>query len=556
MGKRILERFLHYDGPFFILLALLFYLAAPWLTRWLSSTVSNDLFDFSGLYGVFIRLALLGIWLYAAIKHFQKLSYSEKTDGRSYRDDRRKYGRSYRELVDYFKDADSHKLDLTLFPETPWQEGEGIILGTAEGKLIHLPSNTEANLFISGAPGSRKTTGIAIPTCLRYGGSVLAVDIKGDIYNTCHEYRHILRFCADLTDDAGNEIATQVSCHFNPFNSLARMTETERKLYLNNMALVLIPDRGGDDESYFNSRAQKLFAGITLFLYNKKNDVTFPEVLHAILHFIQPENINLEAFPNNVFDWITTIIEDGYPDAVEQVASLYGSNEKNVSGAYHTLCTALLPFSNDILDKLLDGKGECISLDAMEQGYDVYLQISQKNLDVYAPLFTMIINAFMTGFTSRPDTSTALGRTNRPMLIMLDEFPQLTFSYSMINTALSTLRSKSIQCMLIAQSVAQLATSYPGESWRALLGNCTYQAILKSNEKLTQQHFSALFGTRKVLKVSNSTSSSGKDESSGRSVHEEREPVFQPEDFNDLQKKLVIDYNGRRVLADKINLFE
>lgn len=190
----------------------------------------------------------------------------------------------------------------------------------------------------------------------------------------------------------------------------------------------------------------------------------------------------------------------------------------------------------------------------MERSYDVYLQISQNNLDVYAPLFTMIIHAFMTGFTSRPDTSSAVGRSNRPMLLLLDEFPQLTFSYTMMNTALSTLRSKSIQCMLIAQSVAQLATTYPGESWRALLGNCTYQAILKFNEKITQQHFSTLFGTRKILKISNSTSSNGK--SSGRSVNEKREPIFQPEDFSDFQDELAIDYNGHRILANKINLFE
>lgn len=555
MGKRILKSFLQYDGPFFVLFAILLYFLAPLVTRLVLVGELDNMFNISSTFTLIFRIIFFCFWLLSVFNHIQSRSYAEQTDGRSYKDDRRNYARSYRELVNYFKDADPHRLDLSSFPEIPWKEGEGIILGSAEGKLIHLPSNAEANLFIVGTPGSRKTTGVAIPTCLRYGGSVLAVDIKGDIYNYCHNHRNILRFCPDLTDAEGNEIATQVSCHFNPFAGIDQMTDTERKLYVNNMSIILIPDRGGENENYFNTRAQKLFAGITLFLYNKKNDITFPEILHAILHFKSPEGLDIDPFPTNIFEWITTIIDDGYPAAVEQVNSLFGNNEKNISGAYDTLCTALLPFSNDILNELLDGKGHCLSFESMEQGYDVYLQISQKNLDVYAPLFTLIINSFMTDFTSRPDTSTEIGRNNRPMLLLLDEFPQLTFSYKMINSALSTLRSKSIQCMLFAQTVAQLATSYPGDSWRALLGNCTYQAILKSNEKLTQDHFSHLFGTRKVLKVSNSTSS-GKDGSSGRTVHEEREPIFQPEDFNDLQKKLVIDYNGRRVVADKINLFE
>lgn len=554
MGKRILEKFLYYEGHIYCLLAVLFILLAPLITRLITPDPSNTFIDLSGLYRPLIYLAFCIVWILIVIFRIRTIAYADATDGRSYLSDTRQYGRSYRELVEYFKDADPHKMDLTRFPEIPWQQGKGIILGRTDDRLIYLPSNAEANLFVAGSPGSRKTTGIAIPTCLRYGGSVLAVDIKGDIYHHCHKHRRILRFCPDLIDQYGNELATKYSCHFNPFNGIEKMTETERKLYLNNMSMTLIPNHGGDDEAYFVSRAQKIFAGITLFLYRQKKDITFPEVLHAILHFEAPQGLALGPMPTNVFEWITTIIEDGYPAAVEQVSSLYGNNEKNVSGAYDTLCTALLPFSNAILDDLLAEKGQCISIEAMEQGYDVYLQISQKNLDVYAPLFTMIIHSFMTGFTSRPDTSSAVGRSNRPMLLLLDEFPQLTFSYTMMNTALSTLRSKSIQCMLIAQSVAQLATTYPGESWRALLGNCTYQAILKSNEKLTQQHFSNLFGTRKVLKISNSTSSNGK--SSGRSIHEEREPIFQPEDFSDFQHELAIDYNGRRILANKINLFE
>lgn len=195
------------------------------------------------------------------------------------------------------------------------------VLGRTDDRLIYLPSNAKANLFIAGSPGSRKTTGIAIPTSLRYDGSVLAVDIKGDIYHHCHKYRRILRFCSDLVDQYGNELATKYSCHFNPFNGIEKMTETERKLYLNNMSMTLIPNHGCDDETYFVSRTQKIFTGITLFLYHRKNDITFPEVLHVILHFESPQGLARDPMPTNVFEWITTIIEDGYPVAVEQVSS-------------------------------------------------------------------------------------------------------------------------------------------------------------------------------------------------------------------------------------------
>lgn len=109
--------------------------------------------------------------------------------------------------------------------------------------------------------------------------------------------------------------------------------------------------------------------------------------------------------------------------------------------------------------------------------------------------------------------------------------------------------------MLIAQSVAQMSKKYPNDGWRALLGNCTYQLILKSNEELTQKHFSALFGTHKLLKISNSESVS-KSNSTSVSVQEMREPIFQPEDFGDLENKLCIYFDGKRIVANKIKSYE
>ena len=55
--------------------------------------------------------------------------------------------------------------------------------------------------------------------------------------------------------------------------------------------------------------------------------------------------------------------------------------------------------------------------------------------------------------------------------------------------------------MLIVQTVAQLSRKYQNDGWRALLGNCTYQVVLKSNEEMTQRYFSALIGTKKDLKI-------------------------------------------------------
>ena len=503
--------------------------------------------DWFGPYYINWFTFFIGSWIgYKTFCQVREIRYALATGGRSFTDDRRKYHRSFDELIEFFNDSEHHMLDNAVFPEGSWKTNEGIIFGDSDGHLVYLPSTAEANIFAVGTPGSGKTTGIVIPTCLRYGGSVLAVDIKGDIYNACHKSRRILRFCPDLNN------APDISAHFNPFSGIQEKCETERKLFLSNIAITLIPDQPGSDGGYFVSTARKMFIGITIYLLSIKPDLTFPENLHAILHHQAPPGISIEHFPNSIFEWVEMINESNITAAVEQVSSLLGNNEKNISGAFDTLCTALTPFSNDLLDVLLAGCDRCISVSSLEKGFDIYLQVSQENLDVYAPLMTMILNSFMSGFTKRPDTST--GIKNRPILILMDEFPQLTFGYGMINSALSTLRSKSVQCMLIAQTVAQMSRKYPQEGWRSLLGNCTYQLCLKSNEELTQRYFSNLIGTRKELKIS--TSGEMFDKYAARSVTEERTPIMQPEDFGDLGNQLCIYFNGKYIIARKIKYYE
>ena len=139
----------------------------------------RDLF-YSTLVTLAAVFCTVSIIVYAGLK-IRSVIYAAKTGGRNYKEDRRKYNMSYHELLDFFGNAEQHSMSKSDFPAGFWKEEEGIMLGDSDGHLVRIPSDAEANIFAAGTPGSGKTSGIVIPTCLRYGGSVLAVDIKGDI---------------------------------------------------------------------------------------------------------------------------------------------------------------------------------------------------------------------------------------------------------------------------------------------------------------------------------------------------------------------------------------
>ena len=532
MGERILELLKKYSVFQFVLIGLILLV--------IHKTIGSNYF----IYLLFIN-TLVVIWLGGYVLYILQKVYKEKT-GRNYIKDRLGFKMSFFELYRYFSHADNQLLDLNKFNVEKWQTAKGILFGYGDkGELVKLPSQAEANIFVTGAPGSHKTSGIVLPTCSSYEGSIFAVDIKGEIYKKTKNKRDkILRFCPDLCDSYGNNIALEQSCTFDPLSDVRNMSFAERKLFVSNMSIVLIPIQNEKD-TYFSGNARKMFCGILLFLIEVCPDLTFPELLHAILHNQMPRSYSLETVPRNIFEWIELIADSPYPAAVEQVASMIGNNEKNISGVFDRMCTSLTPLTNDVLDRLLVDSENCISAEMLEYGYDVFLQIKQENLAVYAPLFTLIIQNFMTAFSRRNDT--AMGSHNRPILIILDEFPQLTFSYDSINSTLSTLRSKSVQCMIITQSISQLAERYGDFGYQSLIGNCNYQLCLKANDDLTQQHFSALCGSKRSLMKSFSQTDA--------SV-EVRVPVYLPEEFGDLQDDLVIYYNGKHARIKKIKSYK
>lgn len=494
----------------------------------------NALYDLTRLGS---KISLYCVWGLCFFTNFQQKAYHYRT-GRSYVYDHSHYKRSYGELVDYFRDAEPHKLDTEEFPIEDWRNANGIIFGKdSRSRLISIPSDSECNVAIFGPPGSGKTSGIAIINACRFKGSVLAIDVKGDLYNYVrkHTKRKIIRFAPD------SENALQISCRFDPFDGLNQMDETDKKLYLESMSTILIVDESDSDGNYFSSRARKLFQGITHLILSENPDASFPYVIHQILQ-------------GNVFDWVKRAINSDCEPAKELLASFYGNNEKNVSGAYDALTTALVHFSNPVLDELLSKNGQSVSIRDLEAGTDVYLQIKQEHLDAYAPLFTLLIQFFSISFTKRPDSST--GAKNLPILMLMDEFPQLTFSYKMINSNLSTLRSKSVICMIIQQNLSQLEYRYKPSGSRSIIGNCNYQIILGSNDVTSSKVFSDTFGMKKVLKVSNSITSS-KTTSSGRSVQETTEKVFPPEKFGDLssEKKMILYFKGKYAELTKLNCY-
>ncbi len=462
--------------------------------------------------------------LYAYIVFFYERSilYSDKTGGRSYTKDHALYKRDFSEMIEYFQDSNKYRLHPEDFPCESWKNADGIILGHVDNRLISRSSAAHGNVALFALPGGGKTTSQMIPTALRFGGSVLAIDIKGDILSITKPFRKIKIFAPENPAE---------SCHYNPLYGLSQMSIQDRKIALEQMAAVLVPT---EKETYFSDGARDFFCGISLYMLAKTPDVTFPEIIQEILL-------------GNGIDWVTRIYESTCREAQEYTNSFYGTNERNVAGAYQNLSKKIRPLSSGTLNVLLDGHGDCITPQTLESGCDVYLVIPQDKISIYAPLTTIIIQTFMHSFMSRPDLSS--GKQIRPILFLLDEFDQLGFDFSTLMSALATLRSKKVSLFLAQQSISQLKKRYGDEGFRGIIDTCGYVCLMSAQDPDNREYFQKLIGKHKVYHSSVSEGSTV-----SRSSQESEEYIFQSQDFNNLGDNVLIYSGGKYIVAEKCNI--
>lgn len=515
-----------------------------------------------------VRGFLWGFWAYIFFTDYRRKKYKYLT-GRSYERDRR-YGLSFGTLVDYFQDADRYKMNTNKYVvNTSWKSTEGMIFGkTKDGHTVNVPSEKNGcNAFLWGVPGSGKTAGPIIETCIRWGmrvpldripkgkkpktyGSIFCIDIKGDIYAATHRYRRIKRFSL---------INPEESAHFNPFAGIENLSNDDLENYIKNLGYCIVPQKIEKD-TYFTETANDFWNGCCHLIFDHYGkDISFPQVIKYILE-------------GNAVDWIRRSEASDCDLGKKYLSNKHGENEKNLSGGYSNLCKACRNFASDKLTLLLgnDPDAEYISPQMLEDGFDVYLQVKQSEILIYQSVLSMISMVFLNSFLER-DQNPHAGKIIkdgeeilRPICCILDEFGQLSsLSYESIMSAFSTNRSRAVSMFCSLQSRSQLTKMYTDENATKVLVDCaTHFLFLSVQDVETREWASKLIGEKKDLRLTKSVNSNGNSSTTSRSTAEVWDPIIRPADFGSLmdpdkgKDELVIYSGGKYLIADKSYYFK
>lgn len=510
-------------------------------------------------YTVYSGLAVL--WILIAFPSTRDKRYKELT-GRCYRKDYSQFKKTYSALVQFFTTNDKYKMNVEELPIEDWHSADGVILCKYKDKkgnyrLLKRNSDANGNLVSFGLPGSGKSTTQAATTAARFnshlqngGCGVFAISIKGDLLNFVRDKRKNIKvFTPDKAEG---------SCHFNPLKGVAQMSWTDRRVFAENMALIICPDEAGDNSTFFVGGSRDYLAAIILYLLHlhdtgeRPGELKFPEIIDMVLH---SSVFELTLAMHNCINTIPGEYTNGY----------IGSNEKNVSGIWSHLCKCIRPFNSGALRTLFDGEGDCIEPEDLNNG-DIYIDVPQDKYDVYAPCMAIIITNFLQAFMRRDDVSS--GKKIIPIMFLLDEAVQLNLDYNVLSKAMSTLRSKKVSLFLLMQSVAQLEGRYGEAHAREIIDLCAYISVFNAQDPKSREYFQKLVGRRKMLKRSTSLSSSGgnRNDTSGVSVSEVDEFIFEAADFGDLNLKnkkskkityrVMVYANGKYIVGETTPCYE
>lgn len=394
-------------------------------------------------------------------------------------------------------------------------EPHGVNFGKKHNKYVIKPEETGEHVMVVGGPGTGKSSCIAIPTLRHWRGSIFAIDIKGELYANTNQHRPNIKIFAPEDEDS--------LYGYDPYFFLKHSDNKAREARA--IAGAIIPLPPNTREPFWIQSAQTILTGAILHYH--ECEYTFIRTLEEILN--QEPKVLLKI-----------IAEKSPSEKAARCARPYvGMEDRTLMSIYPHMCNAIETIVND--DKLVAAlsKEQVVTPEDLEKGQDVYIQIPIHLLNQWQTLVTLITNQFITFFKQRreEDRNNPQKGKNRPILMLLDEFPTLGKIPDIID-GLAILRSKKITVCLIMQSLAQLEFIYGRTARKVIADTCGFKAVLGATDVETQKYFSQLAGTYEKMKnqtsqnynpILNIPSGSGVQSST-----EDGKPIIRPEEFASL----------------------
>lgn len=366
---------------------------------------------------------------------------------------------------------------------------DGIIVGELNKKLLRHGGSPmiSPHVFLAAPTGSGKTQAVMLPNVLTWPGSLVALDVKGELYDASAGYRAAHGQSVFRINFTPRDYRTH---QFNPFAFVSSdpnfvVADVQR------ITNYLIQLGKGDD--FWPQEARRLFIMLALYTYSVGETPTLPRLRELAL--VGGDGTGLHR-------WCKAVAGDPaklaklHRESAMSIVNFASSADNTVAGVVQTMVSGLTPFLNELTAAVVSGNS--VDLAALrERATSVYLVVQPADIEQLSPVIRLF-------FQQLVDLNTDVEFSKNPkykflLLLGMDEFATIG-KVPAIQLGISFMRSYGLRLLALIQSPSQLQTVYQADGAKSFIDNfgCGVHFTPGAEDLTAAQNLEKLLGYRTV----------------------------------------------------------
>ncbi len=389
--------------------------------------------------------------------------------------------------------------------------------GKPKSRADFLSSREIPHSLVSAPTGSGKTRSVVIPTLLTYPGSILCLDLKGELFAKTSRRRvsfgdTVYKFSPYAEDNRTHR--------YNPLQDVADTHSRRRFTEARRLAASFIIAHGSGEG--FLEGARDIFAATAMLVVERKTP-TIGAVFDAL------------SQPGDAFATLRKLGDEVVSPEAKKIFYKMGGMEARILSSYlSVLSDGGLSLWADPAVRDATAASDFSIRTLRSQPASIYLVVSPNDLEPLAPLIRLMFQQTIAIMQrSEPDLEKGEKYT---VLFCLDEFPALGRMDTMVS-AIATLRSYGGRIMIVVQTIASLEI-YGKDGAAVILGNCRMQLFMAPADKETPAYISSAIGD--FTRSSRSKSWKGGELTTSYQERAEGAPLIRPEQLRMLDEDYMV----------------
>lgn len=399
-------------------------------------------------------------------------------------------------------------------------------------------STPEHHTLIVARTRTGKGTRVIVPTLLRYAGSAIVIDPKGENAAVTARVRagmicdavHIINPWGELAATFADRDLPAAT--FNPLDVLVR-DDPNAVAVAQALAGAICPSSPNDKDRYWQGSAANVLAAVLLWITDQ------PGESKTLARAREIVSMSRKDFTDNFL--VKMAASSAFGGAIKEMVSPYLDLAQETYSGIMANLSENTKFLSDPQVKAATARSTFDMADLIRQSVTVYLVIPPDRIDTQRTWLRLMTTAAMHTFKRFPLEE----RPPHRCMILMDEFPALGRIEDMPRD-IATMSGYGIDFTLIVQGLDQLKDLY-GAAAGTILSNCAYKWFCNVNDLESARYLSDTLGKATVRTIGQTEGENegpgGAGKSEGIAYGETGRPLLMPDEVLALGRDVAILVN-------------